>query len=238
MSVFNIKTFRQRVLGFTLVELLTVITILATLIYLSLTFINPVKQLDRIHDAKRKEDVAQIKIALDLYYNDNGCYPASLDFGQPWIESSVTYMRRIPQDSQCSSDPTTCYIYQHSGSTCPDWSVLFSKLSTTPSTSACILSSLSSCVPVDFDSTWACTVLGNVDCTYLSSLSLSNGSINSVTPTPTVVTSVTPLPTPTPTPESCPVKNYSCTGNPTSCNIVPGGTGTYCTETCGGACQR
>ncbi len=239
MLVFNKKILSKHFLGFTLVEILVVVAILATLIYLSLTFINPVKQLDRIHDAKRKEDLMQIKSALDIYYNDNSCYPSSLNFGQPWVENSVTYMRRIPQDSQCSSDLTTCYVYQQSGGSCPSWSVVFSKLSATPNASACVLSSLSNCVPRDFDSSWACAVTGNADCTYLSTISLSDGSINAQpTPTPSVMVSVSPLPTPTPTPIGCPVKNYSCTGSPSSCNIVPGGTGEHCTETCDFACER
>ena len=53
--------------GFTLVELLVVITILATMLFLSMLIINPVAQLNKIDDAHRKSDLQQIKTDLDLY---------------------------------------------------------------------------------------------------------------------------------------------------------------------------
>lgn len=223
-------------IGFTLIELLVVIMILASLLVISLTFIDPLKQLNKFNDSKRKEDILQIKTALDTYYNDHNCYPTSLPFGSSWTENGVTYMKKVPEDPDCKNDPTRCYIYQYSG-TCPQWAVVFSKLSKQPQKSACILSSLSHCVPANYDSTWACVVAGNADCSYLSTIDLTSGSATSAsTPTIPGQPTDTPTPTPTPTQNSCSPKRYACTGNPARCNVVPEGTGTHCTPNCDGAC--
>jgi len=231
------KKTLEKVWGFTLVELIVVITILASLIILSISFLDPIKQVNKFTDGKRQEDLQQIKTALDTYYNDFNCYPPSLSFGSPWVENTVTYMRKVPQDPDCSDNPTTCYIYQYSGS-CPQWTVVFAKLSKTSEKSACQLASLSSCVPAGYDSSWACTISGNVDCAYLSGVALEDGSVApDSTPTPTIPGGGSgDPPTPTPTPPSCSPKDYACTGNPSRCNFVPAGTGTYCTPDCAGAC--
>lgn len=59
--------------GFTLIELLVVITIIGTLA--GLLFTNFSGARERARDAKRKNDVTQIKSALRLYYNDYQKYP-------------------------------------------------------------------------------------------------------------------------------------------------------------------
>ncbi|MEK7457921.1 MAG: type II secretion system protein [Patescibacteria group bacterium] len=59
--------------GFTLIELLVVITIIGTLA--GLLFTNFSGARERARDAKRKNDVTQIKSALRLYYNDHQKYP-------------------------------------------------------------------------------------------------------------------------------------------------------------------
>nr|HVZ58753.1 hypothetical protein [Patescibacteria group bacterium] len=166
-------------------------------------------------------------------YNDQNCYPTSIPFGSLWEVSTVVYMKQVPQARTCSSNPSSCYEYINTGS-CPQWNVVFAKLSKIPTSSACALSSLTSCTPHNYDSSWACAISGTVDCSYLSTVDLASGSANNPTPTPSGGGSSGPTPTPTPTP--CAPLNYACTGSPPACNVVPSGTGQYCTAACGGAC--
>ena len=59
--------------GFTLVELLVVISIIGILASLSMVSVNIARQ--RARDAKRKADAAQIQLALYLYFDDNLHFP-------------------------------------------------------------------------------------------------------------------------------------------------------------------
>lgn len=59
--------------GFTLIELLVVIAIIALLSSLSVIAINRSRMLAR--DAKRKADLKNIVIALEMYYQEYGVYP-------------------------------------------------------------------------------------------------------------------------------------------------------------------
>lgn len=60
--------------GFTLIELLVVIAIIALLSTLAVVALNNAREKSR--DAKRVSDVKQIQTALELYYADEGGYPA------------------------------------------------------------------------------------------------------------------------------------------------------------------
>lgn len=61
--------------GFTLIELLIVISIIGVLSSIVLSELSVARI--RARDAKRKEDSRQLSIALSLYYDDNGTYPAN-----------------------------------------------------------------------------------------------------------------------------------------------------------------
>ena len=62
--------------GFSLVELLVVISIIA--IISAFTLPNFMGARDKAKDSARIADMASIKSALRLYYNDNQSYPASI----------------------------------------------------------------------------------------------------------------------------------------------------------------
>ena len=98
--------------GFTLVELLVVVSligVLATLVLANLT-----SGRSRGRDAQRKSDLRQISTALRLYYNDRGGYPANnvsgqilgcgslgtsaCDWGSQWEVSGTTYMQTLAKD--------------------------------------------------------------------------------------------------------------------------------------------
>jgi type II secretion system protein G len=101
--------------GFTLVELLVVISILGVLATIGLMTFNSAQAKGR--DAQRKSDLKQISSALELYYNDYGAYPASsgANTGQiigcptttgtvcgwgsgQFTDDKTIYMRQMPKD--------------------------------------------------------------------------------------------------------------------------------------------
>ena len=59
--------------GFTLVEMIMVVAVLAILVTISVVAYNGSQA--RSRDAKRKVDITNIVKALELYYADNGTYP-------------------------------------------------------------------------------------------------------------------------------------------------------------------
>lgn len=208
--------------GFTLVELLVVITMIGILTSLLIVFINPSKQLQKAKDIKRVQDFKQIQSALDTYYNDNNCYPATFSFNTSFQQGSAIYMKNVPQDQDCASGGS-CYQYvTDTTSICPQWNVLFSKIVNKPTNSiSCALEQIPNCLPLNYNTAGYdyCGVSGKVDCSKLSLLYIptSGGSQNvpTATPiptnspnTPTPTTPVVPTPTPTnvptPTPTTSP----------------------------------
>lgn len=59
--------------GFTFIEILVVITIIAILVVIGIVSYGSVNQ--RSRDARRKSDIEQIRSALEMYRADNGYYP-------------------------------------------------------------------------------------------------------------------------------------------------------------------
>lgn len=77
--------------GFTLVELLVVLTLVALLLALALPrFID---QTDRAKEAVLKQNLESLRIALDQHYGDKGHFPSTLD---ELVEHK--YLRHIPVD--------------------------------------------------------------------------------------------------------------------------------------------
>ncbi len=86
--------------GFTLIELLVVIAIIGLLSTLAVVALNNARMKSR--DAKRVSDVKQIQTALELYYNDQNAYPASL--GTSIAAGGVTYMASVPTNPSPEND--------------------------------------------------------------------------------------------------------------------------------------
>jgi type II secretion system protein G len=83
----NIQEQKQK--AFTLIELLVVIAIIGLLASIVLMALNTAR--GKARDAKRKADIRQIMLALEMYYDDNGEYPASGGASSPnsgWSNSS------------------------------------------------------------------------------------------------------------------------------------------------------
>ena len=66
---------KKTINGFTIVELLIVIVVIAILAAISIVAYNGIQS--RAKDAERQNDMGAIKKALELYYVDNSSYPTS-----------------------------------------------------------------------------------------------------------------------------------------------------------------
>jgi len=77
--------------GFTLLELITVVSLIAILVAIALP--NYRVALINAREAVLKEDLYRFRDLIDQYYADKGRYPASLE---SLVEDG--YMRRIPND--------------------------------------------------------------------------------------------------------------------------------------------
>ncbi len=103
--------------GITLIELLTVVGLLAILSSGLIILVNPFQKIGQANDAKRKSDLAQLTRALEIYYQDFGSYPQSSGAftitGVNWGDSWPQYMSRLPNDP--SGGKTYVYYTPNSG---------------------------------------------------------------------------------------------------------------------------
>jgi prepilin-type N-terminal cleavage/methylation domain-containing protein len=105
------KNYRK---AFTLIELLLVIGIIATLASIVILSVNPRRQLAQANDAKRANAVKQLQSALTQYLIDNGSLPTSVSATETraicrqGVTSNAcanldalvpTYIAQLPQDS-------------------------------------------------------------------------------------------------------------------------------------------
>jgi len=104
--------------GFTLIEMLVVISIIGILLGLSLFSLQGSKQSGR--DAQRKSDLELIRSGLEIYKSDCNSYPTSLDTSlegdgsNESCPSSNVYISEVPTDPE---DPQRGYIYSSDGVT-------------------------------------------------------------------------------------------------------------------------
>jgi general secretion pathway protein G len=100
MKKFQISNFKFQISGgFTLIEILVAMTIVAVLMSISLVSFQGARKSSR--DSRRKADLEQIRSALEIYRSDNKTYPASPDL----LVSD--YLSELP------SDPVSTYSYEY-----------------------------------------------------------------------------------------------------------------------------
>lgn len=105
--------------GFTLIELMVAISIVAILATVGLVMYGQAQKLGR--DAKRKQDIRSISIALELYKQTNGSWPSITDAvsADGWVNSTSDSAEWIPglTSSYISSvpkDPKNSGTYKYS----------------------------------------------------------------------------------------------------------------------------
>lgn len=91
--------------GFTMIELLIVITILGALMAAVLFAVSA--QRTKAQDSRRKSDLEKLKVAFEDYYNDNACYPASTILDDCNSTDLAPYVATIP----CDPSTHEPYVY-------------------------------------------------------------------------------------------------------------------------------
>lgn len=118
-------------LGFTMIELLIVITILGILAVAVLSAINPIEQINRGRDTGRQSDAEQLLSAIDRYNAFQGFYPWQVDAdqtntsvmvnadgdltttvaeGMPVVVTALSPCADIDTDTACTDGGTDCPI--------------------------------------------------------------------------------------------------------------------------------
>lgn len=96
--------------GFTLIELMVVITIIGVLTALSMFAFQHARKSSR--DTQRKTDLETIRSALELYKADSGAYPTNSSFMNTSLAySGHTYLTATPKDPMTG---TRDYSYNNS----------------------------------------------------------------------------------------------------------------------------
>ena len=97
----------KRQKGFTLIELLVVIAILGILVVAGLVSLNSARV--KARDSQRKTDLRAVSTAMDLYYTDNGKYPAAVGFA-----AIITTLKTGGYLTRNIQDPvnTGSYVYK------------------------------------------------------------------------------------------------------------------------------
>ncbi|HZJ18448.1 MAG TPA: type II secretion system protein GspG [Patescibacteria group bacterium] len=122
-----VRKTNSSILGFTLIELITSVAVLAIIATISVVALDPFTQFQKAGDARIKSDLSQIEKSFELYYEDNGKYPdatasykinslgGEIDWGTAW----QPYMNILPKDPRSNrnyvyyspSDGQSYYIY-------------------------------------------------------------------------------------------------------------------------------
>ena len=93
--------------GFTLVELLVVISLIGILSAVAIAVINPAAMMGKSRDARRKSDLKTLQGAIEMYYSQNRSYPANDSIPFPtvgngynttWSYDDIIYVKGLPQD--------------------------------------------------------------------------------------------------------------------------------------------
>lgn len=137
--------------GFTFIELMVVVIILAIIMMIALAFFNPFKQTQRAWDTKRTADLSSLKTTLENFYSDRDRFPRATEicfdspssprtdlYGQAACSCNICgrsatspslspYLTNLPCDPQ---SPQEEYLYDYDcSSTSPSWYRVYAKLS-------------------------------------------------------------------------------------------------------------
>ncbi len=102
--------------GFTLIEILVVVAVIGLLAAVITVALKSARASAR--DTKRKDDIGQVRKAIDLYYQEYGIYPStSVGTGPTALSDSLfvqglsQFIQRVPKDPACLSGTACDYQY-------------------------------------------------------------------------------------------------------------------------------
>jgi prepilin-type N-terminal cleavage/methylation domain-containing protein len=95
--------------GFTLPEVMIVITVLVIVSLAILRSIDPMTQFLKGYDTVRKSDLVKIKTAFEQYYEDHECYPPNTVLSNCGSSDLAPYLDSIPCDPNTRL-PYTLYL--------------------------------------------------------------------------------------------------------------------------------
>ncbi|AHB42029.1 Type II secretion system protein G [Candidatus Saccharibacteria bacterium RAAC3_TM7_1] len=113
--------------GFTIVELLIVIVVIAILAAITMVAYNGIQQ--RARDAQRKSDITALVKALEIYYINNGSYPlssGSTSINSSWsttadsswqnlVNQLTPYISSVPKDPISKQTSAGAYPWNDAG---------------------------------------------------------------------------------------------------------------------------
>ncbi len=99
--------------AYTLTEIVLAVMIIGLIFSIVSVSLSEIRRSSR--DTRRISDIAQIQLALEEYYRDEGFYPESLNLGENLIGSTTNriYMIKIPQNPQPAATNCDPNNYQY-----------------------------------------------------------------------------------------------------------------------------
>jgi len=106
------KQLKLKKFGFTFIEILVVVTIIGVLVMIGSVSYSSANKKSR--DGKRKADMEQIRVALEMYRADVGTYPATAGLDVTSCTGSLTYSGNTYLDPiPCDPLNNATYYYSY-----------------------------------------------------------------------------------------------------------------------------